>query len=339
MEYAGARQRDYALTSPFVIASLRAARVAREEPMRSGKWQAYLYLAPAAVLLLVFSIWPLVHAVNLSVRSHRGAEFVGAQNYQTLLAGEEFWDALGVSIWYVAGTVPVTLILGFLIASLLFQQLRARGMFRTIYFLPYVTSTVAAAMVFRWIFSTGDSGAANTVFRWFGAEPSRWCNEPTGVFTLLAEQIGVGLPAWAGGPSLALVCVMIFSIWHSLGFDVVIFLAGLSAVPREVYEAAQVDGANWWQKMRHVTLPLLTPTLFFLAIISTIRSFQTFNQIFVMTPVGNRSSTMNLTMLIFSRFYENPHYGLATATAVALFLVILGLTVFQLKVLGPRVHY
>ena len=307
--------------------------------MHRTKWQAYLFLAPAAILLLAFSIYPLFHAMNLSLRTHRGAEFAGLENYQTLLGGEEFWDALGVSVWYVVGTVPITIVLGFLIASLLFQQLRARGMFRTIYFLPYVTSTVAAAMVFRWIFSTGESGAANTVLEWFGASPSRWCNEPAGVFTLLAEQAGVQLPAWAGGPSLALVCVMIFSIWHSLGFDVVIFLAGLSAMPREVYEAAEVDGANARQRMWHVTLPLLTPTLFFLAIISTIRSFQTFNQIFVMTPVGNRSSTMNLTMLIFSRFYENPHFGLATATAVALFLIILMLTVFQLKVLGPRVHY
>jgi multiple sugar transport system permease protein len=212
-------------------------------------------------------------------------------------------------------------------------------MFRTLYFLPYVTSTVAAAMVFRWIFSTGESGVANTVLGWLRISPSRWCNEPTGMFTLLAEKVGLTLPAWAGGPPLALVCVMVFSIWHSLGFDIVIFLAGLSAMPREVFEAAEVDGASARQKAWHVTLPLLTPTLFFLAIISTIRSFQTFNQIFMMTPVGNRSSTMNLTMLIFSRFYENPHYGLATATAVALFLIILTLTVFQLKVLGPRVHY
>ncbi len=307
--------------------------------MQRTRWQPYLYLAPAAVLLLAFSIWPLGYAANLSLRSHRGQTFVGLENYKELLSSEEFWRALEVSIWYVVGTVPITLALGMLIAVLLFQQLRARGLFRTIYFLPYVTSTVAAAMVFRWIFSGSESGVANTVLRWLGAGPSRWCHESTGVLALLGEGIGLAVPAWASGPPLALVCVMIFSVWHALGFDVVVFLAGLSNIPREVYEAAEVDGAGWWQKLWHVTLPLLSPTMFFLAIVSTIRSFQTFNQIYMMTPVGNRSSTMNLTMLIFTRFYENPHYGLATAAAMVLFLIILALTIFQLRVLGPRVHY
>ncbi len=307
--------------------------------MRRKSWQAYLYLAPAAVLLLAFSIYPLGHAVGMSLRSHSGDEFVGLDNYRVLLGGGQFWRALGVSGWYVVGTVPVTMILGFLIASLLFQRLRARGMFRTIYFLPYVTSTVAAAMVFRWIFATGESGLANTALDWLGMSPSRWCNEPTGVFTLLAEQVGLTLPAWAGGPALSLVCVIVFSIWHALGFDVVIFLAGLSAVPREVYEAAEVDGAGPVQKAWRITLPLLTPTLFFLVIISTIRSFQTFNQIYMMTPVGNRSSTMNLTMLIYHRYYEHPNYGLATTAAVLLFVVMLGLTAVQMRVLGRRVHY
>jgi len=314
----------------------------RQPHLLSRLWartRPYRYLAPAALLLLAFAVWPLIHAVNLSLRSHRGQEFVGLDNYAALLSGSEFWRALAISVWYVVGTVPITMVLGFLVASLLFQQLRARGLFRTIYFLPYVTSTVAAAMVFRWIFSNSESGAANAVLGWFGAEPSRWCHEQTGVFALLAEQVGLLLPAWAAGPALGLVCVMTFSIWHTLGFDIVIFLAGLSAIPREVYEAAEVDGANARQKAWNVTLPLLSPTLFFLAIISTIRSFQTFNQIFMMTPTGNRSSTMNLTMLIFKRFYEAPDYGLATAVAVVLFLIILALTVFQLRVLGPRVHY
>ena len=301
--------------------------------------QPYRYLAPAALLLLAFAVWPLIHAVNLSLRSHRGQQFVGLDNYATLLGGGEFWHALAVSVWYVIGTVPVTMLLGFLIACLLFQQLRARGMFRTIYFLPYVTSTVAAAMVFRWIFSNSESGAANTVLASLGAGPARWCHEQTGVLTLLAEQLGLQLPAWAAGPSLGLLCVMIFSVWHAIGFDVVIFLAGLSAIPREVYEAAEVDGANARQKIWHVTLPLLSPTLFFLAVISTIRSFQTFNQIFMMTPAGNRSSTMNLTMLIFKRFYEAPDYGIATAVAIVLFFIILALTICQLRLLGPRVHY
>jgi len=302
------------------------------------KSRPYRYLAPAAILLSAFAIYPLFHALHMSLHSHRG-RFVHLENYKTLVTETEFWRSLGVSVWYVVGTVPITLILGFLIANLLFQRLRALGLFRTIYFLPYVTSTVAAAMVWRWIFSPNSHGLANTVFQWLGVDAQRWYYEPTGVFILLGEALGIHVPGWAGGPSLALVCVMIFSIWHTLGFDIVIFLAGLSAIPREMYEAAEVDGANGWQRMRSITFPLLTPTLFFLAIISTIRSFQTFNQIYIMTPTANRAATQNLTMLIFHRYYENPDYGVATAVACALFLIILALTAVQIKVLGPKVHY
>ena len=311
--------------------------------MRQQKWQAYLYLAPAAVLLLAFSVYPLFHAFNISLHAdwgRRAQRFAGASNYADLLTGEEFWHSLGVSVWYVAGTVPIALVLSFLIANLLFQKLRGLGFYRTIYFLPYVTSTVAAAMVWRWIFAPGRRGVANTVLGWLGADPQRWYYESAGVFRLLAEGLGIDLPSWAGGPSLALVCVIIFSIWHTLGFDIVIFLAGLSAIPKEMYEAAEVDGAGGRQRMWHITLPLLTPTLFFLVIISTIRSFQTFNEIYIMTPLANRGSTQNLTMLIFSKFYEGrPDEGVATAVAMLLFVIILGLTVFQVKVLGRRVHY
>ncbi len=310
--------------------------------VRGKKWMPYLYLAPAAVLLLAFSIYPLFHAFNMSLYSNWGKatqQFVGLDNYNDLLAGGEFWRSLGISVWYVVGTVPVTLVLGFLIASLLFQKLRALGLYRTIYFLPYVTSTVAAAMVWRWIFAPDTRGVANTILGWLGADPQRWYYESAGVFSLVAERAGVDLPSWAGGPSLALVCVMIFSIWHSLGFDVVVFLAGLSAIPREMHEAAEVDGASSSQRMRHITLPLLSPTLFFLAIISTIRSFQTFNQVYVMTREESVGSTQNLTMLIFNSFYTNFDYGAATAAAVLLFAIILGLTILQMRLLGPRVHY
>jgi len=310
--------------------------------MRRARWQPYLYLAPAAILLLTFSIYPLFHAFNMSLFTKWGKptqRVVGMANYEELLVtGGQFWDALGVSVWYVAGTVPVALVLGFLVANLLFQKLRGLGLYRTIYFLPYVTSTVAAAMVWRWIFAPESRGLANTVFSWFGRETLHWYYEPTGVFQLVAEGLGVELPGWAAGPSLALVCVMLFSIWHALGFDVVIFLAGLSAIPREMYEAAEVDGANTRQKLWRITLPLLSPTLFFLIIISTIRSFQTFNQIYVMTRQESIATTQNLPMLIFNNFQDG-YYGLATAAAVLLFVLMLGLTVVQMKVLGRRVHY
>jgi multiple sugar transport system permease protein len=306
---------------------------------------AYAYLAPAAAILLTFWILPLFRAFYTSLHAGWGTEnerLVWFRNYAELLKSPtggpgEFVESLTVTAWYVVGTVPIALVLSFLIASLLFQKLRALGLFRTIYFLPYVTSTVAAAMVFRWIFDPGGRGLANTVLGWLGAPGQRWCLESTGVFHLLAEGVGLSLPDWAGGPSLALVCVMIFSIWHVVGFDVVIFLAGLSAIPRELHEAAEVDGAGPWSKMRHITLPLLTPTLFFLAIISVIRSFQTFNQIYVLAR--DTASTRNVTMLIYSKFWEGNAIEEATAVAVLLFAILLGLTALQMHVLGRRVHY
>jgi len=310
--------------------------------MLRTRWQPYLYLAPAAVLLLAFSIYPLLHAGQMSLYKNWGKpteRFVGLENYKTLLGEGEFWKAFGVSVWYAVGTVPIALVLGFLLANLLFQKLRCLGLYRTIYFLPYVTSTVAAAMVWRWIFAPSSRGVANTVLGWLGVGTLRWYKESTGVFALAARGLGIDWPGWAGGPSLALVCVMVFAVWHTLGFNIVVFLAGLSAIPREMGEAAEVDGAGAVQRVWYVTLPLLTPTLFFLAIISTIRSFQTFNQIYVMTYEQSAGSTQNLTMLIFNHFWDKFHYGMATASAMLLFVIILALTAFQMRVLGPRVHY
>ena len=310
--------------------------------MRKSEKKAYLFIAPAAVILLAFSIYPLFHAFNMSLQTQwlkQSQHYVGMENYGTLLRSRDFWDSLGVSVWYVAGTVPVTIALSFLIASLLFQKLRGLGLYRTIYFLPYITSTVAAAMVWRWIFEPSHRGVANTVLGWFGAGPLGWYNDPRGLFALIGEGLGLDVPAWASGPSVALATVIIFGIWHALGFCIVILLAGLSAIPREIYEAAEVDGATGWNRTRHVTLPLLSPTLYFLAIISTIRAFQTFNEFFVLTNEQCTGSTQSLTMLVFNQCYNDFHYGIATAAAMVLFLIMLGLTALQMRLVGRRVHY
>jgi len=326
--------------------------------MTRTKWQPYLYLAPAALLLLVFSIYPLIHTFDMSMHVKWGKpaqQFVGLQNYRNLLHDEEFSQALGVSVWYVVGTVPVALFLSFLIANLLFQKLRARGMFRTIYFLPYVTSTVAAAMVFRWIFAPDSAGLANTlllrladlantVAGWFGAgpvhlSPQRWFLESTGVFQLVAEGLGMHWPAWAAGPSLALVCIILFSIWHALGFDIVIFLAGLSAIPREMHEAAEVDGADALDKFWHVTIPQLTPYIFFNLVMGVIGTFQIFGQAFIMTQGGPANSTLFYVYHLFNNAFRYGHMGTAGAIAWLLFILVLAVTIFQLRGAKHWVYY
>jgi len=303
--------------------------------MRREKLLPYLFIAPAGAVLLVFWIWPLFHALSLSFRAHDGG-FVGLANYRMILTDGDFWPSLRISVWYLVGTVPAALLISFLIANLLFQKLRALGLFRTIYFLPYITSTVAAAMVWRWIFSPHTGGVANTVLDWLGIAPQRWYYESTGVFELIGYGLGLDLPAWAAGPSLALVCAMVFAIWHTLGFDIVIFLAALSQVPSEVYEAADIDGASGPRRMWSITLPLVAPALLFLSIISIIRSFQTFNEIYIMTQEESMNSTQNLAMLIFNHFYGTFNFGAATAVAVLLFAILLVLTACQMKLSGSK---
>jgi multiple sugar transport system permease protein len=173
----------------------------------------------------------------------------------------------------------------------------------------------------------------------------RWLSEETGVFQMLAEAVRVDLPDWAGGPSLALMCIIGFGVWQSLGFAVVVLLAGLAAIPPDVMEAARLDGARGWALLRAVKLPLLSPTLFFLLVIFVIRAFQTFTQVYVLS-VDNRGgpneSTRNITLYIVQSFNENAARlgaGYGSAVAMLLFLIILALTLLQFRVLGRRVHY
>lgn len=295
----------------------------------------------------MFGFLPLLNALLLSLRDYRlqAGGFVGLKHYQTALfaPGEsaEFWQAMGVTVYYVVGTVPVAIALGYLLAELLHSRVRALGFYRTLFFMPYIASPVAAAAVWQWILNP-NFGIATALAERFGQHP-RWLQEETGIIRLLGSALHLPVPDWAAGPSLALVCIAGVVAWQNLGFAVVILLAGLASVPADVVEAARLDGAAGWALLRRVKIPLLSPTLFFLGVVFTIRAFQMFTQIYVLSP-NNRAgpSTRNITLYIFQSFYENrarlgPGYG--AAVAVVLFAVILMLTLIQFRVLGRRVHY
>ncbi|MFN8474696.1 MAG: sugar ABC transporter permease [Anaerolineae bacterium] len=312
---------------------------------------AYLFLAPAALLLFVFSIRPLFYAFYMSLNTwslRRGpVEFIGLANYQRLLQDDKFWNSLIVTFYYVVFTVPVTLVLGLLVAYLLFQGVRGLSLYRTLYFLPFITSLVAASTVWATIFNP-QSGFVNNILTKLGLAGPKWLQEPNGIFQLAANNFGVQLPEWAAGPSLALVTIMIFVIWQRLGYDIVIYLAGLSNIPKELYEAARIDGAGSWQLFRHITVPLLSPTIFFLIVISTIGALQAFTQIVTMnqaaaqTKGGPLDTTMTTTIYLFRIFYGEagpPNYSYATAMAFVLFLIILGLTLLQRWGSSRWVHY
>jgi multiple sugar transport system permease protein len=248
------------------------------------------------------------------------------------------WYALLVTATYSLITVPVQLGLGFLIAVMLFQRARGHELFRTMMFLPYITSTVASAAVWSYIYSP-DNGLLNTILRGIGLPGLRWLGEPAGVFALMAQNFGVTLPGWAHGPSMALVSVSIYTTWVFIGYDITIFLAGLVNINAELYEAAKVDGARGWNLLRHITFPLMSPTIFFLLVVTVIGTFKAFNHIFVMTQGGPSDATQTASILIFQQLYAFNRYGYAAALAFILFTVILTLTLLQNYFAGRRVVY
>lgn len=300
-----------------------------------------LLVGPAALVLGLFAVFPVCYAFYVSLHEWRlqRVGFVGLANYTRAFSDGEFGHSLLVTLYYVVGTVPASLVLGLLIANLLARKLRGRGVYRTIYFLPYVTSVVAASAVWLWIFYPNEQGLANVVLGWLGLPAQRWIAESVGVFALIGEGLGVRVPAWAAGPSLALVCVMVVAVWGSVGFYVVVLLAALSNVPKEIYEAAELDGATGWRRLRHVTVPMISPTLFFLLIISTIRAFRVFGQIYVLTDKDPEHSAHNVTLFIFRLLYNDRDTGYGSAIALLLFAIILVVTLIQMRMVGRRVHY
>lgn len=318
---------------------------------RKKYWQetgtAYLYLLPATVIIALFHFLPIFYAfyVSLNKWGILRERFVGLDNYIRLATDPDFWKALTVTIWFVIGTVPLALALSLAVAVLLFQNIKGRGIFRTIYFLPNITSVVAAAVVWGWIFN-GQYGVLNYFLELIGIPPQKWLLEPYGIFALVARNWGLTLTGFAAGPSLAMVSIIIMTIWSSLGFNMIIFLAGLGNISRELHEAARIDGANEWQVFSRITFPLLSPTTFFLLIISIIRSFQAFNQIYAMTirngPAGGPlDTTRTITVYVVNKAFlaGNPQMGYAAAAAFGLFAIILLLTVLQFRTAEGRVIY
>jgi multiple sugar transport system permease protein len=257
-----------------------------------------------------------------------------------IAAGDkDVWQGLKVTIFYSLGTVPFQLGFSLFLAVLLFQRLAGSEIFRMLYFLPYVTPFVASAAVFKQMFSIRPQAPVNQLLQMLGQEPLRWIQEPNGIFKLLAERFGQQIPAWAAGPSLALVVVMIFSIWVYVGYDTVIYLAGLGNISAELIEAAEIDGADRWQIFRQIIFPLLSPTTYFLSLIAIIGTFKAFSHIWVLRHELSLGSVDTFSVTIFIEFYDKVRYGYASALAFVLFAIILSLTVLNNRIQGSRVFY
>ena len=299
--------------------------------------QAWLFLLPAVVILGVFQIFPAIAAFYMSLFKWdvvQGA-FRGLGNYtdwlyDNAIRSPDFWRSLSTTFTYVIFTVPLEIAIALVLAYLLFQKMRGRGIYRTVYYLPYVTSFVAAAAVFFWVFHP-TYGLVNDLIGIFGIGPQRWLDEPSGIFEIAASAFGVTLPTWLAGPSLALVVISLVTIWHYLGYQIVIFLAGLSNISQEFYEAARLDGAGSWQQFRRVTLPMLAPTFLFVAVITMIGYFQLFAEPYVMTQGGPAHATLSMVLLMYLQGFRWWTMGYAAALAFVLFAIILALTLATLR--------
>ena len=248
----------------------------------------------------------------------------------------KFLNALPVTVYYALGSIPLQLAIALALASVLFQHLRGSAFFRMVFFLPYVMPTVATATVFRSIFSSRDTSMANQFLALLGLESQQWLAESRPVLEVL---FGWQLPDFWGGPSLALASIILFGVWTFVGYNVVIFLAGLGSISGELYEAAELDGANRWDVFRHITFPLLSPVTFYLALIGFIGALKAFNHIFVMRSPLAQGTVNTASMVIFDTFYLANQYGYAAAQVVLLFLMILGVTYAQNRVFGRSVIY
>jgi ABC-type sugar transport system permease subunit len=248
-----------------------------------------------------------------------------------------WWNGLLVTFYYALGTIPAQLIIALVLAVLLFQAIAGRTFFRMAYFLPYIAPFVGTAAVFKLIFSSRPSAPMNAILGFFGLGPLTWLDSPQGILSVIAP--GLGLPPMGSGPSLALVVIMVYGIWTFFGFNTVIFLAGLGNIPRETYEAASIDGAGAWAQFRHITLPLLSPTIYFLTLYSVIGTFKAFNHIYVLRNGAALGTTDTASVVIFQTFKRDTRYGYASALAILLLVVIIILTVVNNRIASKRVFY
>jgi len=285
-------------------------------------------MAIPMLFFLLVRIYPALVAFNVSLHDwnimSRSRPFIGFANYATMMADPEFWNAARNTLVYALIIVPASLALGLLIAYLIQSVNRVRGTYRMIYFLPYITPTVAVSWVWRWLFFK-NGGAINQILIALGMRPQPFLES--------VHQ--------------ALFCVASVVVWQGLGYYMVVFLAGLEMIPSELKEAATIDGANRWQVFRRITLPLLNPTIVFLAVLGTIRSLQIFTEIMNMTSGGGGQgdlggplgSTMSLVVYIYRVAFYQFRFGYASAMTVALFSVILLITLVQMKILNKPVEY
>ncbi len=300
---------------------------ASKRSINQKKLAPYIFVAPAVIFFCLLLVYPILFGFLLSFQDWnllaREASFVGLGNYAKALRDPLFRKSLWNTVYYTLMTIPPTVILSLILALMINSRLiRYKSLFRVLYFVPVVTSMVAISFVWKWMY-----------------------NPRYGLINLALEAVGFTGQSWLSSPTLALPSVAIMMIWQSVGFYMVLFIAGLQGIPETLYEAATIDGANRWQTFSYITLPLLNPTIVFILITSVINSFQVFVPVFVMTssttgePGGPLNSTRVLVYHLYSIAFRNLDMGYGSAIAFILFAILLIVTVLQFKVVQQKVEY
>ncbi|WP_343074435.1 sugar ABC transporter permease [Phytoactinopolyspora limicola] len=278
-----------------------------------------LFLAPSFVPLAMFTLAPMVGSLWVALHDWNlisPMQWVGLDNFGDLIGDSNTWRAFGNTLYYIAGYLPLVFAGGLAAALALNTALRGRSVFRAAYFLPVVTSWVVVALVWKWLL-----------------------NPSSGVVNEVLGAIGIDGPGWWTDPVWAMPSVILASAWKDVGFVMVILLAGLQSIPAEYYDAARVDGASTWKRFRHVTLPLLSPSSFFVVVISLINGFQVFDQVFVMTGGGPAGSTEVVVQQIYDLTFRYGRAGDASALSWLLFAVVLIVTAVQVRIQRRWVTY
>ncbi len=289
-----------------------------EHGIRKWGWVAF-FLAPSLTGLLIFVLGPILSSLGLTLFEWNllsDPKFIWFDNFKELYHDEDFWIAFRHTLTFIAYYIPGVLLTALITALLLNQRLRGVSVFRTAFFVPVVASWVVVAVIWRWIF-----------------------NPRFGLLNFLLAKIGIDGPPWLFDPDTALYAIILTSIWKDTGFVAVMLLAGLQNIPETYYEAAKIDGARSWQRLRFITLPLLTPSIFFALIISLINSFQVFEQSWLMPERFARSGTSVVVEQIVNNAFRYSRMGYAATMSWVLFAVIFAITFVQIRLQKRWVNY
>ena len=300
---------------------LRTGKISNKNFVKASKngISVLFFLSPTLVIFLTFIIFPVFFSFYLSFQHWNmfSAEqsYVGLENYIRMFGDSEFWEVLKNTLIYTIGTVPFNMVLSLLAAYVLNRKLIGKKIIRTAFFAPVIISPVAAAVIWRWMYDP-NFGLINYVLSFFGIKGPNWLNDPNS----------------------AMFALILMAVWKTFGINMVLFSAGLQGIPESYYEAAEIDGAGRWSKFWKITIPLLSPTTFFIMVMSIIGSFQVFDIVYVLTSGGPLGSTKVLVFYLYEHSFKFFEMGYASAVAYVLFTILIILTLLQVKYMRTRVY-